>query len=102
MKKLLSLIILSMLVCFSAQAEEREYTEDEIKECTEDKNLLCDLDGNFVTGYFKEYDSDGTLRYETSYKKGKEDGVAKAYNENGTLWIELNPSFLKDLMISYQ
>ena len=55
MTNLLSLIILSMLVSFAVQAEEKVYTEEEVKECTEDKNLLCDLDGSLITGYFKEY-----------------------------------------------
>ena len=88
MKKLLSLIILSMLVCFSAQAEEKVYSIDETKKCAKDETLLCDLDGSLITGYFKEYYSDGTLWYEKPYKDGKRDGVHKEYFIDGTLWIE--------------
>ena len=89
MKKLLSLIILSMLFCFSAQAEEKVYTKEEVKECTEDKNLLCDLDGSLITGYFKEYRGWEILWYETPYKNGKKDGVEKRYDSDGTLLYEI-------------
>ena len=65
MTKLLSLIILSMLVCFSAQAEEKVYTKEEVKECTEDKTLMCDLERNLLNGVVKEAREDRSLLSET-------------------------------------
>ena len=88
MTKLLSLIILSMLVSFAVQAEEKVYSIEETKKCAEEETLMCDLDGNLITGYFKEYHTDGTLWREIPYKDGKKDAVAKHYRSDGTLWRE--------------
>ena len=88
MKKLLSLALLSTLICFSVQAEEGVYSNGEITKCGKDETLICDLYGNLLDGVVKEYHTDGTLYRETPYKNGQIDGVEKWYNEDGTLSSE--------------
>ena len=89
MKKLLSLALLSTLICFSVQAEEGVYSDGEITKCGRDETLICDLYGNLLVGVVKEYREYGTLWYETPYKNGQKDGVAKWYREDGTLYREI-------------
>ena len=84
MKKLLSLALLSTLICFSVQAEEGVYSDGEIIKCGIDETLICDLYGNLLVGVVKKYRKDGTLRHETPYKNGQVDGVVKEYREDGT------------------
>ena len=84
MKKLLSLALLSTLICFSVQAEEGVYSDSEITNYGRDETLICDLYGNLLDGVVKEYREDGTLWYETPYKNGQIDGVEKWYREDGT------------------
>ena len=69
MKKLLFLIILSMLFCFSVLA--KEYIESEVKICTKDETLMCDLNENLLNGDVKFYNQDGSLKKTTHYKNGK-------------------------------
>lgn len=91
MKKLLSLIILLMLICFSVQA--KEYTFDEVKECEPldyTINRLCDLNNVFVTGKIKSYYENGNLKEEGNFKDGKAEGLVKGFYENGNLEREEN------------
>ena len=66
MKKVLSVFVLSLLVSTSLFA--KEYKGDEVKECGD---LLCDLDGNLITGIAKEFYDNGNIQLEMELKNGK-------------------------------
>ncbi|MBO5997160.1 MAG: toxin-antitoxin system YwqK family antitoxin [Alphaproteobacteria bacterium] len=76
MKK--SLLFLCGLLIVSALANATEYKKEETQACEKDKELLCDLSGNTITGLVKSY-KDGVLADEKNYKDGQKDGIAKAY-----------------------
>ena len=90
MKKLLSLIILLMLVSSLAFATNKEYRLDEISRCKKDGHLKCDVEDNLVNGIVKEFNKDGSLTSEISYKEGMLNGISKNYDNKGNLWIERN------------
>jgi antitoxin component YwqK of YwqJK toxin-antitoxin module len=90
MKKLLSLALLSTLICFSVQAEEGVYSDGEITNCGRDETLICDLYGNLLVGVVKKYRKDGTLRHETPYKNGQIDGVKKYYHKDNSIFSRMD------------
>ena len=66
MKKVLSVFVSVLLILTSLFA--KEYKEDEVKECGD---LLCDLDGNLITGITKEFYYNGNIQSEMELKNGK-------------------------------
>ena len=66
MEKFLSVFVSVLLISTSLFA--KEYKEDEVKECGD---LLCDLEGNLITGIAKEFYDNGNIRLEVELKNGK-------------------------------
>lgn len=75
-----------MFGAFDALAAVREYNIKQTKACQDD--LLCDLDGNLVSGVVKEYDKNENLKSEIGYFKGRKNGDAKTYYTNGNMKSE--------------
>jgi len=59
--------------------------------------------GKKKNGVIKEYYSDGTLKSEATYVKGKEHGPIKIYHENGNLALEgeFNAGLRSGIMTTY-
>ncbi len=89
--------ILFATVCFSLLAMPNarafyatpHYSLNETQKCTENSDLICDLNDNLLNGIITDYDEDGNLLRETPYKNGKKDGVEKGYRVDGSLSYEI-------------
>ena len=88
MKKLI-ITLFALITSFTANA--KEYNKNETKDCSQNAILmLCDLEGEPITGIVKSYYYNGNLREEVNFKNGKQEGLSKAYYKNGNLKAEGN------------
>ena len=69
---------------------------EDMKPCTHDENLLCDMKENPVTGKYTHDYPNGNLETEAYFKDGQKDGVWKAYYEDGNPKWEVNFKFTRE------
>lgn len=80
MKKVLSVFVSVLLISTSLFA--KEYKEDEVKECGD---LLCDLDGNLITGIAKEFYYNGNIQSEMELKNGLNEEFKKNFEQKSNV-----------------
>ena len=88
MKKFI-ITLFALITSFTANA--KEYNKNETKDCSQNAIvMLCDLEGEPITGVVKSYYDNGNLKLEGNFKDGKYEGLGKGYYENGNLKVEGN------------
>lgn len=89
MKKSLLFLCVLAFISFTANAKVYDWGKD-IKECSNNSKLKCDLNDKPITGKVVVDPKLGFGRQETNYTNGIKDGVQKYYHDNGNLAWELN------------